>query len=91
MELIAKMVKPLPNESHIWSRIARTSLNKFGKRSIQDSVDEASAKRAKQTGQVIFNSTMKNWASSSGRVIDRAMEAKTSTPLKLINNNRNEN
>lgn len=60
MKLITNIVKPLPNANEIWNRIQRTTLDKFGKRT-QDSMDKASAKRAKQIGQVIINSTMKNW------------------------------
>ncbi|XP_055309882.1 uncharacterized protein LOC129573411 [Sitodiplosis mosellana] len=86
MKIIENIVNPLPNKSRIWSRILRTSLNSFGKRA-QDSLDEQSAKRAKQTGQVIFNSTMKNWSSSSDSpATSRRFDAKNSTPLELNNN-----
>lgn len=65
MKAITNIVKKLPNQNAIWTRITRKAINTFGKRAQEESLDGKSAKRVKQSGQIIFNNTMKNWSTDN--------------------------
>lgn len=78
MKVITNILKNHPSQN-IWAQIVKKTVDTFGKRA-QESVDEQSAKKIKQTGDLIFNSTQKNWSTVCNETI------KSSTRLELNNN-----
>lgn len=80
MKLITNIVKYHPNQNNIWAQIVRKTVDTFGKRA-QESADERSTKMIKRTGDLIFNSTQKNWSTVGNQTII------SSTRLELNKNN----
>lgn len=76
MKNITVIIKQLPNQNDIWARITKALINSSRKRS-QESLDERTAKKAKQTEHVIHSSIMKNWAMDD----TQTGNVKHSTPL----------
>lgn len=63
----------------------REAVKTFGKRA-QESLDENSAKRVKESGQVIFNSTRNNWSTEDTQATNSRFGTKNSTALEPNNN-----